>query len=460
MKYFLTVIFMLIAGAVFADPSIDYISGACAHGDTILISGSGFGTKNAAAPKKYDDFESGTPGNALGNGWIYDGGDDEVTEYSALPSSRGVGEVCTRQYYWSWNIEDPTKRCTGVHLGLSTPWAENGDAAMYLSGWVYAYESHPDSGSHSTKWLQVQGPEEESGYPQYRLGGSSGGSWYQEVYNSNASHGGNPMSYDFSTPFNEGWQRHEVYIYFDDVVGTSGVFKNWVDLDLGANQTGLDAMKHADCGAERFLISWYYGMDSGTSDNAYANVYWDELYIDDTLARIEIGDNATFGSCTHREIQIPVTWATGEATAVLNRGAYDIGDTSYVFIVDSSGYRSSGEQIIWDTPVIVLVGDLSAGGANMTVQDGSWFPQGRVRYRAYNTDTPGVDCTTSYSAPGTTHGTLQCTGLTVGDDYRLEYYIDFNPNVSGYAEQWVATSVTWEQPVKGSPHESEFEIEE
>src|SRR3989344_2787135 len=54
-----------------AAPAVTGVSGQLAHGASITITGSGFGTKASAAPLKYDAFESGTAGQDLGNGWVF-----------------------------------------------------------------------------------------------------------------------------------------------------------------------------------------------------------------------------------------------------------------------------------------------------------------------------------------------------------------------------------------------------
>jgi hypothetical protein len=82
------------------------------------------------------------------------------------------------------------------------------------------------------------------------------------------------------------------------------------------------------------LIGWEYVnyTATGTSDQ-----YVDDVYIDDTWQRVEIGDNATYSSCTHREIQIPTAWSDTSITATLNQGSFENGSTGYVFVIDEDG---------------------------------------------------------------------------------------------------------------------------
>ena len=73
--------------------------------------------------------------------------------------------------------------------------------------------------------------------------------------------------------------------------------------------------------------------------------YWGELYIDNTLARIEIGNNSDFESCTHREIQIPVSWEDGGISFKVNQGSFALGENLFLFVVDAANSASEGIPI-------------------------------------------------------------------------------------------------------------------
>jgi hypothetical protein len=74
--------------------------------------------------------------------------------------------------------------------------------------------------------------------------------------------------------------------------------------------------------------------------------WWDDLYVDDTWARVIVGDASTLAASTHREIQIPSAWATGEVTVAVNRGSFAADASAYLYVVDSTGaVNSSGYAI-------------------------------------------------------------------------------------------------------------------
>ncbi|GAH76879.1 unnamed protein product, partial [marine sediment metagenome] len=74
-------------------------------------------------------------------------------------------------------------------------------------------------------------------------------------------------------------------------------------------------------------------------------LYWDEIYIDTTQSRVEIGNAATWSGCSHREVQIPSSWSSSSVSIDVNTGSFSNG-TAYLYVVDSSGaVNSSGYQI-------------------------------------------------------------------------------------------------------------------
>ena len=69
------------------------------------------------------------------------------------------------------------------------------------------------------------------------------------------------------------------------------------------------------------------------------------------IARVEIGDNATYASCTHREVQLPTEWADGSVTTTVKQGSFANSATAYVFVVDSNGVASTGYPITFGATV-------------------------------------------------------------------------------------------------------------
>ena len=78
---------------------------------------------------------------------------------------------------------------------------------------------------------------------------------------------------------------------------------------------------------------------------------FDDIYVDYTLARVEVGDAPTWSDCRHKEIQIPRQWSNSQIVVDFNQGSFAAGERVYLYIVDSEGRVSQG------LPMIVPIGD-------------------------------------------------------------------------------------------------------
>ena len=75
-------------------------------------------------------------------------------------------------------------------------------------------------------------------------------------------------------------------------------------------------------------------------------LYYDEIYVDKTRARVEIGNSSTWSGCSHREIQIPSAWSSGSVTVTVNQGPFADSSGAYLYVVDSDGnVNSNGYSI-------------------------------------------------------------------------------------------------------------------
>jgi hypothetical protein len=64
----------------------------------------------------------------------------------------------------------------------------------------------------------------------------------------------------------------------------------------------------------------------------------DDVYVDNTWARVVLGNAATLDACTRLEIQIPIKWSGNSVTIMARTGsAFSQGTTAYLYVVDSNG---------------------------------------------------------------------------------------------------------------------------
>jgi len=79
------------------------------------------------------------------------------------------------------------------------------------------------------------------------------------------------------------------------------------------------------------------GITTGTT-------YFDDVYLDNTWARVVIGDSSTYEDCTIRETQIPSAWSDTSITVTFNQGSFSEG-TVYLYVIDADGVPSAGFAI-------------------------------------------------------------------------------------------------------------------
>jgi hypothetical protein len=77
--------------------------------------------------------------------------------------------------------------------------------------------------------------------------------------------------------------------------------------------------------------------------------YFDDIYVDHTFSRVMLCNNATYGSATVCEPQIPSAWAAGEITVTVNLGKLtdDVGagNPAYLYVFDSNNDVSASHEV-------------------------------------------------------------------------------------------------------------------
>lgn len=74
---------------------------------------------------------------------------------------------------------------------------------------------------------------------------------------------------------------------------------------------------------------------SSASGNTWAD--FDDVYLDHSQARVELGDAPRYADCAVLEVQPPVEWQDGRAAARVNLGALAGRETVYLYVIDSDG---------------------------------------------------------------------------------------------------------------------------
>lgn len=347
-----------------SSPTITSLSDATvAHGQEIVLHGTGLGIKTPAAPLRYFDFEEGLghlgeriPGQDAG-GFQTLGSNNVYPHYTQFPDGnprlegddpnlvgreRLPGDVVAKQTYM--------RNGCGFYNQVIGLWLMD-VSNLYTSTWVYRYDvSDVAMVSDNQKlWGNFghSAPGTTYGQPQCRV----------DTYWANSSSNGHlyvsdDAGYNFGTwslgetAYLNQWMRTERYMHQGTISGGDGV--TWVAANLREMARLEGTLFTSGEPYDYWQFGHFFRLDDSAihpDDPSPAELiqYVSEMYIDVTQARIEIGDAANWDDCTHREIQIPLrNWTQTSIEFRINRGSFSSGDTAYLFVVEPSGEVSAG----------------------------------------------------------------------------------------------------------------------
>ena len=379
---FLIIIVITFAGNSYAEPSINPVPGSYqwSHKAEITITGSDFGLKSPAKPLMWDDCEDGSVGsfpisapNAESQVGYSDYQPQDIREGEDIPDSF---EMNYRSF---------------PHTHVTTPvTAPHSHSTKFLGG--AHYEDNPtvqvDRASGRDVDLTVATPESHATHwyvnyyyrlnPEWPACGSSPNHKMSCLNSSTTAYYGDDFSY-FS--FNNGdspctgntnirYRHHHDIGTCDDLNGELGSAPynahnpvlGWVKMEETATDASVNGGRQAwidgnlvwSCtsggawytarsggtGIKSFTIGGYYrvGLVGGTGrgyQDSDAFRYFDDIYIDSTLARVVLVNNSNYDNATVIEPQIPSVWSNGSITFTVNLGKFEQGETAYLFVFDA-----------------------------------------------------------------------------------------------------------------------------
>jgi hypothetical protein len=165
------------------------------------------------------------------------------------------------------------------------------------------------------------------------------------------------------------WQRFDYYVHHGTVGDDNfviaywidGVLKTWVNKAHDPSATGpVHNDYFTGVGLNRYLSQstnpWddeigAYGDETPSGDYTPkilpCNIWTDDIYLSPGLARIELGNAATWAACTHREIQPWTAWAANAVTITVNHGVLAHG-TQYLYAIkpDGTPFNANGHPVV------------------------------------------------------------------------------------------------------------------
>lgn len=334
-----------------AAPEVINTDGQFSHGQSVTISGSGFGVKSTAAPKKWDTFDDGTSTGLLS--------DHEPNWVAWWPPPDRYGVSYTNITAHSGPLSVMAHITDGEFFGSNYYTIPAPATEMFVSYWWRTRDAD-DGDDTTTKMARISSSEEAGGGGVYTgagnmtLGGTFNIAEHSGPYCAWNNGETGELFFDadvarLTFPTMNSWFRVDMYKKLStpgqhDGASYVKMFVPQVD-EYPTEANNYTAMTRAS--GQTFLLDTFLlgAMDGGVPNHDY-EVHTDDVYIDTTPARIEICDTATWAARTHCEVQLPTTWSTTQATATINRGSFGAPDPAYLYIVDSTNTANANGYAI------------------------------------------------------------------------------------------------------------------
>ena len=325
---------------VCADPNITSIEGDIKHDSAITINGIGFGKKTKATPLVWEDFSDGKLDSSLSphtNSLIANNRDNLRTGFSRFNARNDFKKAGNGFFSYDklvapeWFVQYWVKLAASWHWGTST------------------YKG-PDNGLANIKFFRMF-PKGSRNYTNFfwNFHGWGVGNNVLRAFENNTSE--NKYVFNMQNVFTlDTW--HCVQVEYGENSGIDkhdGHIKLWIDGILRDDSTEINTNNGKDGVAinkRPYIIGFYDSWPPSDSSEVTQYAYYSDVYVDNTWARVEIGDAPTWSDCTHREMQIPASWSEASIKVNINQGLFAEGDPAYLFVVDSSGNVSRGSPMV------------------------------------------------------------------------------------------------------------------
>ncbi len=328
---------------------ITAVSGSLKQGEPLTIDGSSFGLKPDALPIKSDDFEWGNVGDFVEIGtatptWTAVGSDsgriDDSQHHSGTQSAHKA-------------LRADNANCTYCSSYISFPASQE----LYMSYWVRYEKSTtavlPGSRPNYIKFNRMNsGGTHYSGIPSLSLTlfaqhdiPETGRIELQNAWGTRESDKNLGRSNDHDMHQGE-WHRVEMYMKLSDPEGMNNGELQWflngrkVNTSWNISSPTSVVTRGSETNNLIDSVSMLFEACGYNQDN-YPLLWQDDIYVDNTRARVEIGDASTWDACSHREIQLATTWNNEQIEIIVNLGNMDPQSDKYLFVIDKEGNVST-----------------------------------------------------------------------------------------------------------------------
>lgn len=319
-----------LAARADAQPAVSAVTGTVANGQTVTILGGAFGTKPAATPLAWEDFTAGTLKvlTARGSTSLTVANADNLRTTFSSRNARCDFKQNGGGCFFSYDGAAHPKWFVQYWIKLAPNWQ-----------WGTTTYNGGNDGLANVKFLRFF-PLGSRNYSNvgYSFHGFAGNRTLRFVENGPSTY----QPIELATLLTPGsW--HLIQAEFGENSGVDradGRLRLWIDGQLYDDTRTLVTNVGTDGPAVHkrpFIIGLYDSWPPSDAPVANMFAYYADVYVDNTFARVEIGNAPRYDDCTHREIQYPLSWDPGAVSIRINQGAFVTGQTAYVFVVDDSG---------------------------------------------------------------------------------------------------------------------------
>lgn len=354
MKKWLFTLFYFIPSIALAAPSITSVSGTVADGNSITVTGSGFGS-NGPKIILFDDFGRGSAGEAFSSDatvgtWSSMRG--YVWTDSALSKGRGArlitpnGHVNNNKLFNGEYSEVFVSSRAYVPNGYRFPMADADKKMPKISALKHHWVYYGNYGYAAGKGHDIFGPN------------WTGTAWHTTTTNEN-------KDYVYQQWKNPGWEwgkpvrwshwwkgdpnnnPHNTKGYFQGITSTQQVISKWDSGNMDG-KTWLSQSYESEgmpYAWDRLSIVGYFRSGSSYPQHNYVI---DDVYLavgPNSAARVEIGNKSDYQTCTKMAISTPTSWSNTKINVTIREGNFNPGEKAYLFIVDANNSPSAGRAV-------------------------------------------------------------------------------------------------------------------
>ena len=328
----------------FAAPAITGVSGTVQDGQTVTISGSGFGDTGPNVAF-FDSFEKGTAGQVVSLAT----GSADIGEWNELPQSYSESTISSA-YALSGGKSMQIDWRPGYGGGPAEYYPNVQNSYLLFSWWQFIPTNRDVPGTNNVdganwKWFWMG--DRHDGWPmgsdytgQQHYGFNADGSTYG-IQGAGPGH-----EHDLPTRYDCAWYQNDPLFRKGTWMRVTMVMKNaasggsiWQQEVSSAghviqfNVSNI-VTAHAD---DPWNILFLPGYGRGDS-NAVA--YYDDVYVATGAgahARVEMGNASTYSASTNLALITPTAWGDTSITATVRQGQFDAEESAYLYVVHADG---------------------------------------------------------------------------------------------------------------------------